>query len=281
MPAATIERERKLTMQRRRFVQQFGAGFLSVLGLGVASNWQPAQAQTSGLQIRWLGHMCFLFSGSGRRILVNPFRALGCTAGYAVPNETADVALISSRLFDEGGTLQGLAGDPDILSEAGVYDLPPIQLQAIETPREREAGRQFPPNLIWSWRQGGLNVVYLGGINSPIELEEQILLGRPDVLIVPVGGGPKAYDAEEAIAAMSALRPRIVIPMQYRTAAADPEQCDIDELQRFLGLIPTVATRQASGNSVTLTTANLPGGDGMIVQRLANLQSPIPSVKAS
>ncbi len=262
-------------MQRRRFVQQFGAGFLSVLGLGLAGQWQQAQAQTGGLQIRWLGHMCFLFSGSGQRILVNPFRIVlddqelptGCTAGYALPNEPADVALISSRLFDEGGTLQGLPGSPDILSEAGVYELPPIRLQAIETPREREAGRQFPPNLIWSWQQGGLNVVYLGGINSPIELEEQILLGRPDVLIVPVGGGAKAYDAEEAIAAISVLNPRMVIPMQYRTAAADPESCDLDELQRFLGLIPTVATRQASGNSVTLTTASLPGGDGMIVQQ--------------
>ena len=253
-------------MQRRRFVQQFGAGFISVLGLGLASNWQQAQAQSSGLQIRWLGHMCFLFSGSGQRLLVNPFRALGCTAGYAVPNATADAVLISSRLFDEGGTLLDLTGDPDILAEPGVYDLPSVQLQAIETPREREDGRQFPPNLIWSWQQGGLNVVYLGGINSPIELEEQILLGRPDVLVVPVGGGPKAYNAEEAIAAMNVLRPRIVIPMQYRTAAADPEQCDLDELQRFLGLIPGVATRQA-GSSVTLTTASLPGGDGMIVQQ--------------
>ncbi|MDA0266528.1 MAG: MBL fold metallo-hydrolase [Cyanobacteria bacterium] len=265
-------------MQRRRFVQQFGVGFLSVLGLGLTSNWQQAQAQSSGLQIRWLGHMSFLFSGSGRRILVNPFRIVvdddgvptGCTAGYSAPNEPADVALISSRLFDEGGTLQGLPGNPDILSEAGVYDLSPIQLQAIETPREREAGRQFPPNLIWSWRQGGLNVVYLGGINSPIELEEQILLGRPDVLIVPVGGGAKAYDAEEAIMAMNALNPRIVIPMQYRTAAAAPDSCDLETLQRFLDLIPTVATRQASGNSVTLTTASLPGGNGMIVQRFTD-----------
>ncbi|WP_008317166.1 MBL fold metallo-hydrolase [Leptolyngbya sp. PCC 6406] len=258
-------------MDRRRFVEQFGAGFVSALGLGLAANLLPAQAQTSGVEIRWLGHTCFLFSGSGRRILVNPFRALGCTAGYRVPNVSSDVVLISSRLFDEGGTLQGLPGNPDVLSEAGAYDLPPIRLQAISTPHDRQGGRRFGQNLIWRWQQGGLNIVHMGGAAAPMDIEEQILLGRPDVLLVPVGGGPKAYDAEEALEAIRTLNPRMVIPTHFRTRAADAapaEACDIAGLQPFLDLMRTVPTRQAGGDSVTLTTANLPGGDGMIIQLL-------------
>ncbi|MEB3267637.1 MAG: MBL fold metallo-hydrolase [Leptolyngbya sp.] len=261
-------------MQRRRFVQQFGAGFLSALGVGVATNWQQAQAQTTGVQIRWLGHTSFLFSGSGRRVLVNPFRALGCTAGYRVPNNIpADVVLISSRLFDEGGTLQGLAGNPEILSEPGLYDLPPMQLQAISTPHDREGGRRFGSNLVWRWQQGGLNIVHMGGAAAPLDIEEQILLGRPDVMLVPVGGGPKAYNAEEAIDAIRTLNPRIVIPTHFRTQAADSASeehgCDIEPIGAFLELMRATPTRQANGDSVTLTTASLPGGDGMIIQLLS------------
>ncbi|MBE7382717.1 MAG: MBL fold metallo-hydrolase [Leptolyngbya sp. SIO1E4] len=253
-------------MQRRRFVQQFGAGFITTLGLGIASNWQRAHGQTSGVTVRWLGHTCFLFEGSGRRILVNPFRAIGCTAGYAVPTVPADAVLISSRLFDEGGTLEGLPGNPPIVAEAGEFELDPIRMQGISVAHDRDGGRRFGQNLIWRWQQGGLSIVHMGGAAAPISIEEQIVLGRPDVLLVPVGGGPKAYNPEEAIAAIRVLNPRLVIPTHYRTQAADAETCDIEGLQPFLDLMQAIPTRQANGDSVTLSTASLPGGDGMIIQ---------------
>ncbi|HEY9889302.1 MAG TPA: MBL fold metallo-hydrolase [Candidatus Obscuribacterales bacterium] len=255
-------------MQRRRFVQQAGAGFITALGLGVASTWQRAQAQSGGVTVRWLGHTCFLFEGNGRRILSNPFRPAGCTAGYAAPNVAADVVLISSRLLDEGGNLENLPGNPPILAELGEFELAPIRMKSIEVDHDRNGGRRFGKNLIWRWQQGGLTIVQMGGAAAPITIEAQIQLGRPDVLFVPVGGGPKAYNAEEAIAAIRALSPRIVIPTHYLTAAADSATCDIEGLQPFLEGMRTVPTRQANGNSVSLSTASLPGGDGMIIQLL-------------
>lgn len=255
-------------MQRRRFVQQVGAGFITALGLGVASTWRAAQAQTAGVTVQWLGHTCFLFEGSGRRILVNPFRAIGCTAGYADPTVPADVVLISSRLFDEGGNLEDLPGDPPILAEKGEYELDPIRMQSVEVDHDRSGGRRFGKNLIWKWDQGGLTFVHMGGAAAPISVEAQIQLGRPDVMMVPIGGGPKAYDADEAIAAIRALNPRMVIPTHYLTSAADPETCDISGLQPFLEKMRATPTRQADSNTVTLTTDSLPGGNGMIIQLL-------------
>lgn len=253
-------------MQRRRFVRQLGVGFLSALGLGVAANWQAAQAQASGVRVQWLGHTSFLFEGDGRRILVNPFRSIGCTAGYASPAVNSDVVLISSRLFDEGGLLEDLPGNPPILAELGEFELSPIRMKSVQVDHDRSGGRRFGKNLIWRWQQGGLTFVHMGGAASPISIEAQIQLGRPDVLLVPVGGGPKAYNAEEAIAAIRALNPRIIIPTHYLTEAADPENCDIQGLQPFLEGMSSVPTRQANSNSVTLTPSSLPGGDGMVIQ---------------
>ncbi len=257
-----------MTMDRRRFVENISLGFLAALGTGGLTQW-AAQAQTEGVQVQWLGHTCFLFTGNGQRILVNPFRALGCTAGYREPRVASDLVLVSSRLFDEGGIVQGLPNDPDVLETAGVYDLPPLQFQGISVRRARRGGRQFGPNVIWRWQQGGLNIVHLGAAAEPLSIEDRILLGRPDVLLIPVGGGPKAYNAEQAIAAIRTLNPRIVIPTHFRTVAANAapaNSCDIVGLAPFLDQMRSTPVRQAEGDSVTLTTASLPGGDGMIIQ---------------
>jgi L-ascorbate metabolism protein UlaG (beta-lactamase superfamily) len=251
-------------MQRRRFVRQFGMGFATALGLGLTSTWRSAQAQSSGVTVRSLGHTSFLFEGNGRRILTNPFRSIGCTAGYPSPAVASDVVLISSRLFDEGGLLEGLPGNPPILSEQGEYELPPIRMKSVEVDHDREGGRRFGKNLIWRWQQGGLTFVHMGGAAAPVSVEAQIQLGRPDVMLVPVGGGPKAYDAEEAVAAIRALNPRIVIPTHYRTAAADDETCDIAGLQPFLDLMSGTPTRQA-GSTVSLSTGSLPSS-GIVIQ---------------
>ncbi|HEY9846137.1 MAG TPA: MBL fold metallo-hydrolase, partial [Candidatus Caenarcaniphilales bacterium] len=64
-------------MKRRRLIRYTQAAILASLGTGLASHFQSYQAQTKdSLTIQWLGHTSFLFTGGGRRILVNPFRAL-------------------------------------------------------------------------------------------------------------------------------------------------------------------------------------------------------------
>ena len=91
-------------MKRRQLIRYAGAGVIAAVGTAWASGRQPYQAQTSSgsVTVKWLGHSSFLFTGNGVRVLVNPFQALGCTAGYRPPQVEADLVLISSRLLDEG-----------------------------------------------------------------------------------------------------------------------------------------------------------------------------------
>ena len=78
----------------------------------------------------------------------------------------------------------------------------------------------------------------------PLSLEHKILLGRPDILLVPVGGGPKAYTPEEAAEAIRELTPKVVIPTHYRTEAADAN-CDFSWGRRFY--FPNVGNTSHSG----------------------------------
>lgn len=252
-------------MKRRHLIRYAGAGLLTTMGTGLASRWHLAQAQTSNntLSVQWLGHTCFLFSGGGLRVLVNPFRTLGCTAGYRPPKVPADLVLISSQLLDEGAA-EGLPGNPQILFEPGVYQVGPIQFQGISIPHDRDGGRRFGMNVAWQWTQAGIKTLHLGGAAAPIGIEQKILMGRPDLVLVPVGGGPKAYNPQEAKQAVSTLNPKVVIPTHFRTQAADEATCEIVAVDEFLVLMDGMPVNRVNSDTITLKPTDLPENGSVI-----------------
>ncbi|EKV01410.1 putative Zn-dependent hydrolase of beta-lactamase fold [Leptolyngbya sp. PCC 7375] len=252
-------------MKRRQLLQNASAAFVSTLGLGIASHWQAYEAQTGTLSITALGHMCFQFSGGGKTILTNPFRPLGCTEGYTAPNLAgSDLVLISSRLFDEGFIPEGTT--VNYLDEPGAYEINGLSVQGVGMPHDREGGRRFGTNTAWLWTQAGVKVVHLGGAAAPIDLEDKILIGRPDVLLLPVGGGSKAYNATEAAAAVQSLQPKLVIPTQYRTSAAN-NSCELQGVDEFLGAMAGTPVDRV-GSTLTLQSGSLPAS-GMRIKVLS------------
>lgn len=247
---------------------------LAALATTVPSAWQIYQAQTApkpetpspsdnSLLVQWWGHTCFLFVGEGQSVLVNPFRTLGCTAGYRPPEVNADLVLISSRLLDEGAT-ENLPGNPRILFEPGAYQFRGKQIQGIRTFHDREGGRRFGINVAWGWTQAGIKIVHLGGAAAPITPEQQILMGRPDLLFLPVGGGPKAYSPEEAKEAMLKLNPRVVIPTHYLTQAADRDSCNLVEIEQFLALVEEATIEKTTSDSIRLSRSRLPDNQTVV-----------------
>jgi L-ascorbate metabolism protein UlaG (beta-lactamase superfamily) len=245
-------------MKRRSLIRYSSAAVLTCLGTTLASRWQPVLAQGGGsLSIQWLGHTAFLFTGGGRRILVNPFQTVGCTAKYRPPKVSADLVMISSRLLDEG-SVEGLPGRPKLLYEPGNYKTDGLEIQGIATEHDRVGGYRFGTNVAWAWTQAGVKVLHLGGIAGPISLEQKILMGRPDVLLVPVGNSPKAFNPEEAKAAVQALQPKLVIPTHYRTQAADSKACELVPVEEFLTVMQGTPIRRVGSDAITVTPSTLP-----------------------
>ncbi len=244
-------------MQRRQFIRYTSIGVLSFVSMGKPSRVLAQKISNSGILIQYLGHTCFLLTGGGMRILINPFRAIGCTQGYILPKVEADLVLISSQLWDEGAA-ENLPGNPKILYQPGVYEINGFQLQGISVPHDRKGGVQFGTNVVWRWNQAGLKILHLGGAAAPIELEQKILMGTPDVAFIPVGGGLKAYNPEEAKQAMEVLNPRIMIPTQYLTAAADKKACDIVGVDQFLALVEGMNIRKINNNQLRVQAQDLP-----------------------
>ena len=255
-------------MKRRQLISYAGAGITTTLAVTIASELKATAAKAdSALSVRWLGHTCFQFTGGGTRTLVNPFRTLGCTAKYRTPNVETDLVLISSQLLDEG-VVDQLPGNPRLIFEPGVYQFKGMQIQGIAMDHDRLGGKRFGQNVAWLWTQGGIKILHLGGAAAPITVEQKILMGRPDVLFVPVGGGIKAYTPQEAQAAVQALNPKMIIPTHYRTQAAGAANCDIVSLDEFLKLMDGIQVRRSNSDTVSIRASDLPG-NGSVIQVLS------------
>ncbi|BAZ42443.1 hypothetical protein NIES4101_84120 [Calothrix sp. NIES-4101] len=246
-------------MKRRELMGYAGAGIVTALITTLSSESQTQAQSSNPLSVKWLGHTCFLFSGGGARVLVNPFRTLGCTAKYRPPKVASDMVLISSQLLDEGA-VEGLPGNPKLIYEPGTYQYKGLDIQGTAIAHDRKGGKQFGMNTAWSWKQAGVNIVHLGVPAAPLAFEQTVVfsrLGRPDIVFIPVGGGNKGYNPQEAKQAVEAIKPKLVIPTHYRTQAAD-NRCDISSVDEFLNLMQGIKVQRSNSDTISINPRNLP-----------------------
>ena len=219
---------------------------------GLALSLQAAADAGGGVSISSYGQRALLIQGGGQSVLLNPYKAVGCAAGLPEPRVKAGVVLASSELADEGA--RGIATGRFLVAP-GSYKVGGLNLEGFASPHDRMEGRRFGNATIWRWQQGGLDFAHVGATAGPISGADRVLLGRPDVLIIGVGGGSKIYDGKEAAAVVKQLNPKRVIPVQYVNGDA-PANCDQEGVQPFLEAMGR-STVVNPGRSIDLP-ANLP-----------------------
>lgn len=157
------------------------------------------------MKITWYGHACFKIDTAEGSIVTDPY-APGSVPGLRLPALTADKVICShghsDHNFAEGVTLSGREPEPKI--------------SLIPCYHDGERGRLRGENLISVIDAEGLRVVHLGDLGHALSPEQLRALGRVDVLLIPVGGF-YTIDAQQAQTLCAALRPRIVVPMHYRS----------------------------------------------------------------
>ncbi|MBL6803593.1 MAG: MBL fold metallo-hydrolase [Synechococcus sp. BS307-5m-G38] len=228
---------------------------------GLVLSLQGTAVAGGGVSISSYGQRALLIQGGGQSVLLNPYRAVGCAAGLPEPRVNAGVVLASSELADEGA--RGVAGGRFLVAP-GSYKIGGLRLEGFASPHDRIEGRRFGNATIWRWVQGGLSIAHVGATAGPIDPADRVLLGRPDVLIIGVGGGSKIYDGAEAAAVVQQLNPKRVIPVQYVNGEA-PSGCDQTGVQPFLDAMGGTTVSNV-GRSVTFP-GNLPDATVITVLR--------------
>jgi L-ascorbate metabolism protein UlaG (beta-lactamase superfamily) len=219
------------------------------------------------LRIRSYGQSAFLITG-GHAVFIDPFgdmdglAARGLQFDYpAIEGVEADLLLVTHEHPDHNA-VEVIGGSPQILrSTAGSFESPVGEVVAIASEHDDVAGTQRGPNTIFCFTLDGLRLCHFGDFGqAALRREQQQAIGELDVLFLPVGDGP-TVGGEPAAAIVRALRPRLVVPMHYRTDAVnflDPPDAFLTALDaRVERTENEIAAEQLLGTAAEPTVALL------------------------
>ncbi len=164
------------------------------------------------MQIEWLGHACFLLTGTGGvKVLTDPFDE---KVGYPLPKVEVDVVTVSHQHFDHNAT-HLLPGKPAVVEGPGRHTAAGIEIRGVATFHDQERGANRGANTVFVIGMDGLNVCHLGDIGHILSPESAAEIGAVDVLCVPVGGF-YTIDGKVARETVDQLKPAVILPMHYK-----------------------------------------------------------------
>jgi L-ascorbate metabolism protein UlaG (beta-lactamase superfamily) len=211
----------------------------------------------AALEIEWFGHACFRITGSGGiSIVTDPFD--GRDLGYKTPDVAADIVLVSHEHFDHN-KVNVVKGGPAVIRSAGLHRVKGVDVKGIQSYHDDAKGSKRGKNVIYSFELDGIAVAHLGDLGHVLSEAEAREIGRVDVVMIPVGGyftiGPR-----EADRVLGLIRPRVAIPMHYKTPAID---FPISPVEDFLKGKANV--RRVGSNVLRLGREDLPGETQIVV----------------
>jgi L-ascorbate metabolism protein UlaG (beta-lactamase superfamily) len=228
-------------------------------GLRTAATMAAEGSVKEAIKVEWFGHATFqLTSSKSTRVLMDPH----AREDLRWPSVSPHIVTASHPHFTHSNlamakgsplVLHGLLGVGEdwnrvhtVWRDVSIYTVPAYH----DKSRGLERGR----NAIFVVRMDDLCVAHLGDLGHPLTPEQLRLLGKIDILLVPLAGGMFTIDSHEARDVLSQVKPRIAVPMHYWWEEA---------LHGFVRDHPRV--RRIQSSSFTISKASLPKEPEIVV----------------
>lgn len=217
------------------------------------------------MKIKWCGHATFLItSSSGIKIATDPYEPGGYDGalGYGSIPDEIDITVVSHDHPDHN-YVQALKGKPQIVKGPGTKVVSSIEFKGIPTYHDASQGKERGESTIFCFTIDSVRLCHLGDLGHPLSSKEIFEIGEVDVLMIPVGGF-YTIDAKVATEVMNSLKPRLVIPMHFKT-----EKCGfpITPVDDFMTGKTNVKKLQSS--EIELTKDTLPASTEIQVLKFA------------
>ena len=156
------------------------------------------------MKLTWLGHACFVLEHEGYRIVADPYLRV---EDYPHMHTQAHAYTCSHQHLDHNGPER-----VELLEQRES----PFTIETVSTFHDPEGGTLRGTNTVHIYSAGGIRVAHMGDLGHRLTTEQVEGIGRLDAVMIPVGGF-YTIDAAQAMELVTAVNPRIVVPMHYRS----------------------------------------------------------------
>lgn len=201
------------------------------------------------MKIVWHGHSCFEIADK-LTVAIDPHD--GKSLGLRTPILKADIVLISHDHFDHN-CARIVKGDFTAVREPGERTVKGMKIIGVEADHDDANGNKRGKVIIYNFVLGGIRFCHCGDLGKMLDKSQINAIGPVDILFVPVGG-VFTIDGPQALQLISAIKPKIAIPMHFRVGGLS---LSIQTIDRFLKGIPKEKLLRV-GNSAEFEKADLP-----------------------
>jgi len=207
------------------------------------------------MEIKWLGHSCFLIKGKERTIITDPYHP---SLGYSLGEPKADIVTLSH--FHPGHSyIEGVANNPKQIKSPGEYEIGGTFITGIATFHDSAKGEIRGKNTIYLIEMDGITLCHLGDLGHSLTSQVIEELGVVDVLFSPAGE-ISTISVDTAVETIKQLNPHIVIPMHYKTDALARNLEPVDKFLDKMGIHRVEPTPKLS-----ITQSSLPASTQVVV----------------
>lgn len=221
------------------------------------------------MQIRWYGHAAFRIAPEdGPTLITDPYTPEG--VGYAPITDKADLVITSSSDDDAHCRADLINGDPRVLDALDVArgggtavaaGLPVAAIEAAEW--EHHPEHEVPgQNAMYRFELDGLRIAHMGDVGNPLSPAQQEFFEDVDILLA-LAGGYLTIELPDLMEMIHRMRPRLVIPMHFRTLSYRPR--NTFWIERFLAHFRDDAVDFACAHDVEIRTVDIPESTRVLV----------------
>lgn len=186
------------------------------------------------VNVQWLGHSFFKLQSGNLTVAIDPYDP---SVGLKPPRFNADILLITHDHYDHNNKA-AIMGQSFVIYGPGEYEIKGCAIYGIPSYHDPKQGSEKGINTIYRLELSGIRFVHLGDLGQDSLTDQQIeVLDGVDVLMVPVGG-KYTLNANQAVAIIEQLDPRIIIPMHYKIPGLKIDVGGVEAFVKALGLPP-------------------------------------------
>lgn len=211
----------------------------------------PASAAPKVTTIEWLGHSAFLLSSSRRtQVLMDPH-------GRGGPSKPIFPHVITTSHPHESHSFIWMAsGNPIVLHGINIANgdwnpihkvIRDVSIYTVPTYHDSQMGLARGKNAAFVISLDGICVAHLGDLGHLLNESQLKVMGKIDVLLVPLGQGGFRISSEDAAKVVGQVKPKIAIPYHYRWEGYADE---------FARLFPRARKHNQSSIQVSRATLN-------------------------